>query len=165
MLRRLLIGVMGFCLCAGSPVWADEANYDPRTKYGPEEHIMVPVEEIEWEKGPPSLPEGVEYVMLEGDLDKTGMFVMRLKFPDGYIIPPHTHPNFERVTVLSGTFNLGMGKTFDMGAAKRLDEGSFTTMKPGMAHFAFAEDKTIVQLTSIGPWEIEYINPKDDPRQ
>ncbi len=37
-------------------------------------------------------------------------------------------------------------------------------MPPGMAHFAFADEDTVVQLNSTGPWGITYINPKDDPR-
>ncbi len=160
-----MMGMLALGLCIGSNAWADRTDYDPRTTYGPKEHILYPVEEIEWQKGPESLPEGVEYVILEGDLSETGMFVMRLRFPDGYIIPPHSHPNFERVTVLSGTFNLGSGRTFDMGATHRLDAGSFTTMMPDRPHFVFVEDKTTVQLTSIGPWEIEYVNPDDDPRK
>jgi hypothetical protein len=27
------------------------------------------------------------------------------------------------------------------------------------------DEETIVQLNNIGPWEITYIDPKEDPRQ
>ena len=132
--------------------------------FGPEEHVFAPVDDIEYAAGPASLAEGAEYAVLEGDPGEEGMFVMRLRLPDGFEIRPHTHPNFERVTVISGTFNLGMGETFDPDAAHTLPAGSFTSMPPGMVHFAYAEGETVIQLTSIGPWEIDYINPEDDPR-
>jgi quercetin dioxygenase-like cupin family protein len=90
---------------------------------------------------------------------------MRLQFPDGYKIPPHTHPTVERLTILSGTFHFGMGEKFDPNAAKTYPPGSYVFIEPGMTHFAFAEGPTVVQLTSDGPFEINYVNPSDDPRQ
>lgn len=62
---------------------------------------------LKWQDGPPSLPPGAKIAVLEGDPTKPGPFVFRVKVPDGYKIPPHTHPKAERVTVISGTFNLG----------------------------------------------------------
>lgn len=140
-------------------------GYDPRTAYGPERQILIPAEEVAWRPGPASLPAGSEYAVLEGDPGESGMFVMRLRLPDGFIIPPHTHPNVERVTVVSGVFNLGHGARFSRDHTARLPAGSFTSMPPGMQHFAVAEGETVIQLTSIGPWEINYINPADDPRR
>ena len=128
------------------------------------EHILHKVDEIEWAAGPPSLPAGAEFVVLEGDPSQEGIFTMRLRLPDGYLIPPHTHPKVERVTVLSGTFHLGMDASGDPDATVTLDTGSYTAMPPGMVHYAIAEGETVVQLTSTGPWEIHYINPEDDPR-
>jgi quercetin dioxygenase-like cupin family protein len=92
------------------------------------------------------------------------VFTLRIKLPDGFEIAPHWHPNVERVTVLSGTFHLGAGETMDKQNADRLESGSYTSMPPGMRHFAFVEGETEIQLTTVGPWEIHYINPDDDPR-
>ncbi|TVS05364.1 MAG: DUF4437 domain-containing protein [Phycisphaerales bacterium] len=144
---------------------AGNPGHEPRTAYGPDEHILIAAEDVEWRSGPASLPDGAQYAVLEGDPGEDGMFVMRLKLPDGYIIPPHTHPNVERVTVVSGVFHLGHGARVSREHASRLPEGSFTSMPPGMRHFAFTEGETVVQLTSIGPWEINYLNPADDPRR
>ena len=103
--------------------------------------------------------------MLLGDPSKEGLFVIRLKAPKGYRIPPHTHPNQEVVTVISGTINLGMGETADPAKAKALPAGTLYSLPPGMAHFARFEEETVIQVSTIGPWGINYINPKDDPRQ
>jgi quercetin dioxygenase-like cupin family protein len=136
----------------------------PKELLGPSRHITHKPEAVAWKDGPASFEPGSQWAVLEGDPSKPGMFVMRLKLPDGFQIQPHWHPNFERITVLSGTFFLGMGSSFDAGAAERLEAGSFTSMPPGMRHFARVEGETIVQITSFGPWQINYLDSKDDPR-
>ncbi len=89
---------------------------------------------------------------------------MRLELPDGFRINPHTHPGVERLTVISGTFRLGHGDEFDSDAATPLEAGSYFSMPVGHSHFAEADGETVVQLSSIGPWEIDYIDPAHDPR-
>jgi quercetin dioxygenase-like cupin family protein len=80
-------------------------------------------------------------------------------------IAPHSHPKPEIVTVISGTARLGTGTTADRAKATVLPAGSFFVMSPGSAHYFFADEDTVVQLNSTGPWGITYVNPKDDPRQ
>jgi quercetin dioxygenase-like cupin family protein len=58
---------------------------------------------IEWKAAPAALPAGARMTVLEGDPTKEGPFVVRFQFPDGYHVPPHTHPKIERLTVISGT--------------------------------------------------------------
>ena len=129
------------------------------------DHTIVSPPDIKWGKAPPSIPPGAEAAVLYGDPGKEGMFAFRLKLPKGYRIPPHTHPKPEIVTVISGTFRLGMGEISDASKAQPLAAGSFFVMTPGMVHTAFADEDTVVQLNSTGPWGITYVNAKDDPRQ
>jgi quercetin dioxygenase-like cupin family protein len=119
---------------------------------------------VEWKDGPPSLPPGAQIAVLEGDPTKEGPFVFRVKAPDGYRIPPHTHPKTERVTVISGTFNIGMGDTFDAARTSAMPAGTYGYWEPGMKHFVWIKGETIVQFHGMGPWKIEYVNPADDPR-
>ncbi|MFW6076903.1 MAG: cupin domain-containing protein [Hyphomicrobiales bacterium] len=132
---------------------------------GPQQHIAYTPGQMQWEDGPASLPPGCEWVVLEGDPSEPGMFAMRLRFPDGYRIPPHWHPNYERINVISGTFHLGMGGMFDEDALERFEAGSYTVMPSRMRHFVVAEGETVIQITTVGPWEINYVNPADDPRR
>jgi quercetin dioxygenase-like cupin family protein len=81
---------------------------------------------------PPSLPHGAEFAILEGDPSKPGPFVFRVKVPDGYRIPPHTHPKPERVTILAGTFRLGMGEKFDPTNGEALSTGTYRTWPAAM---------------------------------
>jgi quercetin dioxygenase-like cupin family protein len=119
---------------------------------------------LKWQDGPPSLPPGAKIAVLEGDPSKPGPFVFRVKVPDGYRIPPHTHPKPERVTVVSGTFHLGMGDTFDAKKGQELPAGTYGTWPPGMKHYVWVKGETVVQFHGDGPWVIEYVNAADDPR-
>jgi hypothetical protein len=58
-----------------------------------------------------------------------------------------------------------MGETADQTKAEAMPAGSFIALSPGTAHFAGADEDTVVQLNSTGPWSLTYVNPKDDPRQ
>ena len=119
---------------------------------------------IEWKPGPAALSPGAKVAALEGDATKEGPFVVRFQFPDGYHIPPHTHPKTERVTVISGTMLLAMGENLDRNSARKLPAGSFGYWPAGMKHAAWSEGETVIQLHGIGPWQINYLNPADDPR-
>ena len=66
-----------------------------------EDHSIISSDKIEWEAGPASLPPGAQAAVLHGDPAAEGLFVMRLKLPAGYHIPPHTHPKPEVVTIIS----------------------------------------------------------------
>lgn len=128
-------------------------------------HKIISAQEIKWAPGPGSIPSGAEAAVLYGDPSKEGLFALRLKLPKDYHIPPHTHPKPEVVTVISGTFRLGMGEKADKSKAQALPAGSFFALSPGMAHFAFADEDTVIQLNSTGPWGLNYVNPADDPRK
>jgi quercetin dioxygenase-like cupin family protein len=137
---------------------------EPIVDQGPEEALIYTPVDLEWQAGPASLPPGIEFVILEGDPSEPGVFTMRFRAPDGYVIPPHWHTGTERLTVLSGVFHLGHGEQFDRQAAERLPAGSHFSLPPEERHFAFTEGETVVQLSSVGPWQITYVNPADDPR-
>jgi quercetin dioxygenase-like cupin family protein len=125
---------------------------------------LYPPTTIEWRDGPAALPPAAKMALLEGDPTKEGPFVVRFQFPDGYHIAPHTHPKTERVTVISGTVYLAAGEALDRNSAKTLPAGSFGFWPAGMKHTAWFEGETVIQLHGIGAWQINYVNPADDPR-
>lgn len=122
--------------------------------------------EMEWKDGPGSLPPGAQFVLLQGNPAEAEPLTLRLRFPANYQIPPHFHPALEHVTVLSGTFHVGMGERMDRAKATALPAGSFAVVPVGHAHYAFTGgEPVILQLHSTGPWGVTYVNPADDPRQ
>jgi quercetin dioxygenase-like cupin family protein len=128
------------------------------------DHRMMTPEELKW-SDVPSLPPGAKLAVIEGPMNQAVPFTVRLKFPDNYRIPPHFHPAVERVTVLSGTFHMGMGEKFDRKNAQALKPGGFAIMQPKTPHFAWTSGETVVQLHGTGPWGVTYLNPADDPRK
>jgi quercetin dioxygenase-like cupin family protein len=150
-------------------ITAQQAGSQEPRKAGPEpselgEMRVFPAGKVEWRSGPESLPPGAQVAVLEGDPSSSGPFVFRVKAPDGYTIPPHTHPKAERVTVIAGTFHIAMTDKVDKSAGQAMPAGSFGYWPAGMKHFAWVSGETIVQFHGIGPWQINYLNPADDPR-
>ena len=129
------------------------------------EQKMFTPPEIKWSAGPASLPKGAEMAVLYGDPGKEELFAMRLKVPKGYRVAPHTHPKPEVTTELSGTARLGMGESGDPAKANVFPAGGFWVNPPGMVHYFSADEDTVIQVNSIGPWGITYVNEKDDPRK
>lgn len=121
---------------------------------------------IEFALAPPVFPAGAELAVLQGDPHVAGeVFTVRLRFPDGYVVPAHWHPTDEHVTVISGTLLVGLGDTFDEKALlPPLETGGFITAPANVNHFATARGETEVQVHAIGPFELTYVNPEDDPR-
>ncbi|MCI0604018.1 cupin domain-containing protein [bacterium] len=132
---------------------------------GAADHGIFAPDAIQWQNGPGSLSQGAKFAVMEGDPTKEGLFTMRLSIPDGYKIPPHSHPAVEHVTVISGTFHIGMGDKFDESKLNPMTAGTFGFLAPKMNHFAMAKGDTVIQLHGVGPWQINYVNPADDPRK
>lgn len=131
----------------------------------PTAHAIVALPNaIKWIAAPDVLPSGAQAAVLEGDPTRPGPFTLRLAMPANYRIPPHYHPVTEHVTVLEGTFYVGMGDTFDAAKATSLPSGTFAALGPGMRHFAFTKGRTVIQLHGEGPWGLVYVNSADDPR-
>lgn len=121
--------------------------------------IHLQNDEIKWVKGSAALPAGTQLVMLEGSSKKSGLFTMRIKFPAGSVIPPHVHPQDERVTVLSGSILIGYRKTLDKNPshATRYKTGAYFVTPANTPHFGWTDEEVVLQLTNFGPWEIHYL--------
>ena len=104
---------------------------------------------------------GVEQVNLVGNPAKPGPYTIRLKFPTGYKVAPHTHPDYREVTILSGTWYTGYGEKADEGALKKLPAGSFYTEPANVAHFIEVRDPVVMQVSGTGPSGRKFVNPVD----
>jgi quercetin dioxygenase-like cupin family protein len=162
MRRHLLLGTIFTFLLI--PIHSEAQEQRDIVDEGPAEQLIYTPGDIEWRPGPGSFQPGAEFAVLEGDPGQPGVFTMQIRMPDGFVIAPHSHPGVERVTVLSGAFHLGHGEVLDRQGAQRLPSGSHFSLPPQMRHYAIAEGETVIQLSSIGPWEITYVDPADDPR-
>ena len=121
-------------------------------------------QDLKWGPAPAIFPPGAQMAVMQGDPGSTSLFTVRLRFPDGYKIAPHTHPTDEHVTVISGTFIVGMGSKFETKGTLTLNAGGFVTAPANHAHFATAQGATIVQVHAMGPFAMTYVNPADTPK-
>ncbi len=133
---------------AKSVATAQAASHEPELKWGP---------------APAIFPAGAQMAVLQGDPGGTSLFTVRLRFPDGYRIAPHTHPTDENVTVISGTFRVGMGTTAESTGMLTLHSGGFVTAPANHAHYAAASGVTVVQVHAMGPFAMTYVHAADTP--
>ena len=113
-----------------------------------EAHAIIAPDGVKWGPGPKVLPPGAEAAVLFGDPSKEGLFGLRVKFPAGYAIPPHTHPVIEAVTVISD-FQARNGRSGRSEATKALPAGSFFALPIGMAHFVYIDEPTVIQIAPM----------------
>jgi len=138
------------------PAWAADA---------PANTHMIDPDAIKWGDAPPSVPKGAKIAVLQGDPGKPGAYTMRLKLPANYKIAPHTHTQSENLTVMSGALYLGYGEKVDMPKAHALKAGGYHFLPGKTPHYAFTKTATTVQVSGEGPFDINYIDPKDNPEK
>ncbi len=130
----------------------------------PPAHRFINPEKLKW-MDVSSLPPGAKMALLQMPMNEEGKpFTFRMKFPPDFKIPPHFHPAIEHATVLSGMIYFGIGETFDTTKMHPVGPGGYSIMQPKTPHFAYVKEETIIQVHSIGPWGVTYVNEADDPR-
>jgi len=155
----LVLALAGLFTSAGLAFSYSAHAYD----HSHEKNAFTP-DTIPFGPAPPVVRPGAQFAVLEGDpTASSGDYTIRLKMPDGFRIAPHFHPLRENVTVISGTFKVGMGDEFEPNKMKAFTAGSFAFLDPDMHHFAMACGETIVQVHGQSPLQFNYINPDDDP--
>jgi quercetin dioxygenase-like cupin family protein len=163
-MRKSLIAVI---LLAGVLVVAQTAKKSATKtgtgKAGAAAVVVVTPDAIQWTDAPAALPTGAKLAVLSGNPNAAGHFVVRLKLPDGYRIMPHWHPTAENLTVISGGFAAGMGNKFDESQLKALPAGSYASIPAHHNHYAMTKGETELQVESMGPFKVIYVNPSDDP--
>jgi catechol 2,3-dioxygenase-like lactoylglutathione lyase family enzyme len=134
------------------------------TEAHPHEKNALTPDAISWGPAPPVVRPGAQFAVLEGDpTASSGDYTIRLKMPDGFRISPHWHPRRENVTIISGTFKVGMGDEFDATKMNSFVAGSFAFLDPDMHHYAMAQGETVVQVHGQAPLQFSYVHPEDDP--
>jgi quercetin dioxygenase-like cupin family protein len=115
----------------------------------------------------PLRPLTADVEVVFGDPEAVGKpFVMRIRELPGTIIPPHSHPVDEHITVLEGTFFFAVSDKFDLGLLKELKAGGYAFAPKGSIMFGASPDGAIVQVHGVGPFHIHWRDGSkslDDP--
>jgi anti-sigma factor ChrR (cupin superfamily) len=134
------------------------AAFSQDKKDSGEPHKIVHFGDLKWTP----IIKGCDLASVSGDANGDGTpFVIRLRCADGSKIPAHWHPTDESVTVLKGTFLVGMGESFDETKLQTMNVGNFALMPKEMRHFGMVKGDTIVQVHGAGPFKVNWVNPSD----
>lgn len=131
--------------------------------YAADESSFINSSDLKWGDAPPVLPKGAKIAVLNGDPFKPGPYTMRLSAPANYKLPPHWHTQTENLTIISGALHIGMGDKAVDKDAHELKAGGYHYLPAKQHHYAFTKTATVVQISGEGPFDINYIDPKDNP--
>ena len=123
---------------------------------------LTPVE-MTWQSQGAYASPGMEQLNLVGDPAKPGPYTMRLKFPKGFRVEAHTHPDYREVTILSGTFATGYGEKFDPAGLKILPAGSFYTEPANVPHYIEIKEEVVLQVSGTGPSARKFVDRPEGP--
>jgi len=147
----------------GAPALAQQAATTPTATMTPAStHVALQGADIKWGPAPPAFERGAQFAVLSGDPGKPGPFVIRIQAPAGYKVANHFHPTDEQVTLIDGDATVQM----DDGAQTQTFSGGAFVLLPAQMHHAVAtKGGMTVQVSAMGPFELTYVDPKDDPRK
>ena len=121
-------------------------------------------DDLDW-KPFAAFPPSVRLAVVVGQPSENAPYTIRVKVPGGVKLMPHKHPEDRVYTVLSGVFYIGLGEQFDPDKLTAYPPGSVIVLPGNTPHFHWAKSGEYVsQITAIGPLGLEYLDPKDDPR-
>jgi quercetin dioxygenase-like cupin family protein len=145
-MKKLLIAVAVIAL-AGSAMAQDAMR-------------VVKSDGLVWKEHP--IFKGAQITTLIGDPSKAEVVVQRVKIPPNSKIAQHTHSYSEVITVLSGHYGNAMGDE----KGEVLPPGSVFALPAGHVHHTWTENEEVmVQANFVGPANITFVNPADDPRK
>ena len=146
------------CVVAIALLAFTAASRSQEKKEGDSAHKIIHFGDLKWTP----IIKGCDLAVVSGDPNADGTpFVIRLRCADGAKIPAHWHPTDENVTVLKGTFLVGMGETFDESKLQPMNVGNFVSVPKEMRHFGLCKGETIVQVHGAGPFKVNWVNPSD----
>ncbi|HEX8764918.1 MAG TPA: cupin domain-containing protein [Candidatus Acidoferrum sp.] len=150
-MKRVVVVIAGIAVLA-------MAGFSQEKKEGTEAHKIVHFGDLKWAP----IIKGCDLAPVAGDMNAEGApFVLRIRCADGAKIPAHWHPTDENVTVLKGTFLVGMGESFDDSKLQTMNVGNFVTVPKEMRHYASCKGETIVQVHAMGPFKVNWVNPSE----
>ena len=148
-MKRAVAGISAAAIVS-TVVWAQEPTVLPQAdaaKYAPA-----------------PFPPNAQQAIIVGNPKNAEAYVIRVKLAKGTKVAPHTHPNDENVTVVSGTFHIGVGEKFDEANGQAVKPGGFVSVPKGRPHFAWVSEDSIIQLHGVGPAGATFVNPADAPK-
>jgi Domain of unknown function (DUF4437) len=133
----LLVGILGMGQAAAQT--------------GSEGRAMWQAATIRWEPAPGVPMAGMQQAVLLGDPSNSGRYIIRLRLPAGYSLPPHVYDKTREVTVLSGVLRFSYGDKYQPEGLTNLPSGSFYVEPANVPAFLEVKEPVELQITGEGP--------------
>jgi len=147
-----------FCCAAEWPSCADVPKCPAEDHQKP---CCDPQTKLVWQ---PSGCKAEQWSVVSGDPEGTGPFVIRFRWSEGLVVPPHVHPVDEHVTIIRGASQWGMGKIVDEATTWPMTEGMSTTLVRMMPHYAIVSAPGgEIQIHGYGPFETYWVDTPCEP--
>ena len=148
---------------AGAAKRAQQSESHPH-QTGQEVFKTILPEDVEW-KPFPAFPPSVLLAVVVGEPSQPGSYTIRVKTSHGGKLMPHKHPEDRVYTVIWGVFYIGLGDEFEPSKLEAYPPGAIIILPGNTPHFHWAKSgEYVTQITAMGPLGLEYLSPKDDPR-
>ena len=124
------------------------------------EQVTATSGNVKWINAPAPLPQGAKIAITKGELGKPGTLRFLLKFPANYVLQPQSSTTLDRIMVVSGNFNMGLGDKFDKSRTIPMYAG-YMHLPQKSPFFAWTSEETIVEYEGVGPWAVTYAHSTD----
>jgi quercetin dioxygenase-like cupin family protein len=146
-MKKLAAGLFAVTMLAGTVAFAVDSA------------LVVSPSDLKWQPSR-DIP-GAQVALISGDPSKQELFTARIKLPANFKILAHTHPTNEYDTIISGALFTGEGSQFSTNDLQKISAGSVVVFPAGVEHFSMTKQPTVVQITGVGPWGINYLNSQN----
>ena len=112
--------------------------------------IVVQPEDIQWDESASRLQSHI----LHGNPSEAGLYIMRVRFPDGGSSSPHYHSQDRFITVIEGVWHAGTDASHDMTRTTPIPAGGFMIHPAGAIHYDGSRGgPVVVEIRGLGPVE------------
>ena len=134
------------------------------TAQNPSPRAVLP-DSMKWAQNP-NLLQGGETTLLAGKFTEAAPYAFRVRFPTGFRVMPHRHPDDRTYTVISGNWTIGIGETLDTTKVESYPPGTVYFLPANTPHYHYAKDgPSVAQINAVGPTATVYVRDEDDPRK
>lgn len=119
--------------------------------------VIVQAEDIVWDES----SDGLQARILHGNPAEEGLYIMRVRFPDGGSSSPHYHTRDRFITVIEGVWHAGTDASHDMTRTTPIPAGGFMMHPAGAVHYDGSRGgPVVVEIRGIGPVETVRVEPE-----
>jgi hypothetical protein len=166
--RSLLVGTLlmaGIAGC-GSEATGPAANSFTSTHRDPpdpNETFVLPYDKITFETWGDLPARSGEMAALYGDLNKSGPYLVAMKWNPGWFSAPHTYATDRICVVVSGTWWVNSGNDFEPDDAVPVGPGGYVKRTARTPHYdgvvPSQSDPAVIAIFGLGPVDLQLVDP------